>query len=191
MRTNFYAWLLLKVIPYLRFSVYYTSFKGYKYHEGYALLQPGDIILTVDSKKLTSLLISRITGQEGFCHAAFCVSKNGVFEVAEMTHTNFTKSCFFDICKESTRVCILRCPDFDDKYIQRMIDRTPLFEHVSYDVLFSFGVESLYCSELVYEYDFDRRLKVDISPLIGNQPYISPMGLYQAKNVQIVWDSGK
>lgn len=189
MRTKFYSWLLLKVIPYVRFTTYYTSMRGITFHAGRNLIRPGDIVLTLDNKKLTALLISRITGQEGFCHAAFCVSTNEVFEVAEMTHTNFTKSCFFDICKESTRVCILRCKDFDADYIKKMVDRTPRFEHASYDVLFNFGVDALYCSELVYEYDFERRLKVDLTPLIGDQPYISPMGLYQAKNVEIVWDS--
>jgi hypothetical protein len=191
MRTRFYNWLLRDIIPYVRFTTYYADFPGYKYHEGYFLLKPGDIILTVDDKKLTTKLISKATGEEGFSHAAFCVSKNQIFEVAEMTHKDFTKSCFFDICKEATRVVILRCSDFDNAYINEMIKLTSQFANCKYDTQFKLGIEALSCSELVYYYDFQHRLKVDLTPILGNDPYISPMGLFQAKNVRIVWDSSK
>ena len=87
METSLYSYLLMHVIPYIRFSLYYTSTRGWTYHQGYKLLREGDIILTQDKKKLTTLLI----GGE-FSHAALCVSKDGIFEVAEMTHTNYTRS---------------------------------------------------------------------------------------------------
>lgn len=110
--SNLYRWLLIHVVPYTRFTLYYTSFKGWMYQRGYRLLQPGDIILTNDRWKLTSLLIP---GE--WTHAALCIDKGPEFEVAEMTHTNFTHSTFFDLCKEATRVAILRCRDWDREYI--------------------------------------------------------------------------
>ncbi len=185
-KRRLYKWALYHVIPYIRFTTYYTSMKGSVYHKGYELLKPGDIILTKDKKKLTTILI----GGE-FCHAAFCVSKNRGFECAEMTHTDYTKSTFADVCFQSDRVVILRCPDFDGTYITKIIKKCKSFEDCKYDTVFKLNNEFLYCSELVYESDFERRLKLDLSDLagIGNK-YISPTGLFYAKNVTVVWDTG-
>jgi len=107
-----------------------------------------------------------------------------------MTHENYTRSHFFDLCMEADRVVILRCKDFDSDYIQKVIQKCLSFQNAVYDVHFTLGVKSLYCSELVFQSDFERRLKVDLSDLAGiGLPYISPTGLYQAENVEIVWDS--
>ena len=183
METKLYNYLVIQVVPYIRFSLYYTSFKGWKYHQGYALLRPGDIILTQDKKKLTTLII----GGE-YSHAALCVSKNGIFEVAEMTHTHYTKSCFFDICHEADKVAILRCYDWDQEYITKVIEKCNTFEDALYDNQFKIGIKTLYCSELVYQADFERRLIVNLEDLAGlGREYISPFGLYQAKNVDIIW----
>lgn len=186
MHTNLFRWLLKDVIPYIRFTTYYTSLRGNKYHKGYELLKAGHILLTLDRKKLTSLLIPG-----DFSHAAFCVGKHPeLYEVAEMTHQDYCKSHFFDICKEADRVVILECPDFSNGYIQLMIEKCKSFEGAVYDTDFSLGVEALYCSELVYQSDFKRILQVDLSDIAGlGRPYLSPDGLYAAKNVKIVWDS--
>lgn len=188
--TRFYHYLLISIIPYIRFSTYYTSFRGLKYHAGYKLLKPGHILLARDNKKLTTVLIGGM-----FTHAAYCVGKYGTeqyptFEVAEMTHENYTHSHFFDICKESDRVVILECTDFDPDYIKKTIDTCLSFKDAKYNVTFEFGVSALYCSELVYQSDFERRLKVNLEDLAGlGRQYISPTGLYKAKNVRVVYDS--
>jgi len=189
--TKVYWWLLIHVIPYIRFSMYYTSFRGWKYHAGYLLLQPGDIILTKDSKKLTTLLIGGT-----WTHAAQCVGKHGTsqypgFEIAEMTHHHFTRSHFFDLCKESDRVAIIRCWSYDPCYVGAVIEKCLSFKDAEYDVDFDLGVTQLYCSELVYQADFDRRLEVDLGDIAGlGTKYISPTGLWEAKNVDVIWDSG-
>ena len=95
MQTKIYEYLLKNIIPYIRFTTYYTTLNGKKYHEMYEQLKPGDVILTTDKKKLTSLLIP---GE--FSHAAFCVSLDKKWETSEMTHEDYRKSCFFDLCKE-------------------------------------------------------------------------------------------
>ncbi len=190
MNTDVYAWLTLHVIPYIRLTTYYTSLRGAKYQAGYKLLKPGHILLSVDKKKLTSLLIP---GE--FTHASLCLSKNGdldKYEVAEMTHTNYTKSYFFDICKEADRVVILECLDWDEEYIEKVVSKCLGFEDAVYDVKFGFGVKALYCSELVYQSDVEKRLQVNLEDLAGiGRQYISPTGLYKAKNVRVVWDSDK
>jgi hypothetical protein len=185
MQSRLYSWALLHVIPYIRFTTYYTSLRGWKYQRGYRLLQAGDILLTIDRKKLTTVLIP---GE--FSHAALCVDKGSEFEIAEMTHSHFTRSTFFDICKESDRVVILRCKTFDYPYIQKVVEKCLSFSEASYDIGFELGIQSLYCSELVYQSDFERRIGADLTDLAGlGRPYISPTGLRQADNVEVVWDS--
>ena len=183
--TKFFSYVILHIVPYIRFTTYYTSLRGWKYYRGHKLLQPGDIILTADKKKLTTVLIP---GE--VAHAALCVDKDAEWEVSEMTHDNYSKSNFFDICKESDRVLILRCKDWDVNYTRQVIEKCKTFENATYDIAFNLGVKALYCSELVYESDFERRLDVSLDDLAGiGQLYISPTGLLQAKNCEIVWDS--
>lgn len=188
MGTSFYSWLLLKVIPYIRFTTYYTSFRGWKYYRGYRLIQAGDILVCKDRKKLTAVLIP---GE--FTHAIQVIAAEGTAEwtVSEMTHHDYTRSNFFDICKESDRVVILRCRDYDADYIKNVVVPTCLsFEDAKYNVEFEFGIPALYCSELCYQSDKERRLQVSLEDLADlGRPYISPTGLYQAKNVDVIWDS--
>lgn len=185
MESRLYKWLLKKVIPKIRFTTYYTKFPGRKYHVGYNFLRPGDIILTTDSKKLTTLLIG---GK--WSHAALCVSKDQIFEVAEMTHSDYTQSTFFDVCAESTRVCILRCPKWSKEYIRRVIDRCKTLKNATYDVQFELGIQSLYCSELIYHSDFMKTLSLNLEDLAGlGRKYISPDGIYNCPDLKIVWDS--
>jgi hypothetical protein len=196
MNTDFWVWALKHVIPYIRFTMYYPTLRGAKYHGGYGCLKAGHILLTNDSKKLTSLLIP---GE--FSHAALCVANaardvkdpwsRGAYEIAEMTHTNYTKSYFFDLCKEADRVVILECTDWDEDYINAVTAKCREFEDAAYDVKFELGVKTLYCSELVYQSDFEHRLKINLEDLAGlGRQYLSPDGIYKAKNVRVVWDSG-
>lgn len=187
MNQRWFSTLMLKIIPYIRLTTYYTSFEGWKYHRGYKLLKPGDIIVTKDAKKLTSFLIP---GE--WAHAALCVSKDEVFEVAEMTHEDYRRSCFWDLTRESTSICIYRCKDWDEEYTKKVIEKCKSFSDCKYDIEFKLGIKALYCSELVYQSDFEKRLKVSLDDvaLIGVK-YISPDGLANAKNVELVWDSDK
>ena len=199
MQTRFYAWLLLHVIPYIRFTTYYTSLRGWKYQRGYKLLQPGDILLTLDRKKLTTLLIP---GE--FSHAAVCVDKGSEWEISEMTHTDYTKSCFFDICKEADRVVILRCKDFDSEYRENFIAACKSFDNARYDLRFDMALQQkgfscavLACSELPYQSDFEHRCRVDSTDTVGlGMPYVSPNDWWEATkinspNMFVAWDSDK
>ena len=145
MKTKIYKHVLMKIIPYIRFSLYYTDMTGVKYNALNKAMQPGDILLCIDKKKLTTKLIP---GE--FSHAAMCVSNDGVWETSEMTHNDYSKTCMFDICKESDRVVILR-PGLPLSVINKAIEKCKTYQDVDYDIEFSLGVEALYCSELVYE----------------------------------------
>ena len=182
-----YEWFLIHVLPYIRFSMYYTKLRGAQYHKGYDLLKAGDIIVTRDRKKLTTLLIPGY-----WAHAALCLGKhpNVNYEIAEMTHSGYTKSHFYDLCKEADEVAIYRCKDWDWEYTNHVVGTCRRFEGAAYDLLFDLGVKTLYCSELIFQSDTEKRLQVDLSDLAGlGRQYISPDGLTLAKNVELIWKS--
>ena len=187
MGTSFYGYLLKKIIPYIRFTTYYTSLRGWKYHRLYKELQVGDVILTIDKKKLTTILIPG-----DFSHAAMCVSLDGNWEISEMTHNDYTKSTFFDICKESDRVVIMRCKVCTKEQINKAVDCCKKFEGSVYDNSFSLGIKALYCSELVYQSYQNNLIKANLEDLVGlGRRYISPNGLYTAENLYVVIDSDR
>jgi len=187
MHTKFYHYMLRYIVPFIRFSTYYTSFRGWQYLQGYAALQPGHFILSLDRKKLTTLLIPG-----AFSHAAFCRSKGEPqdWEISEMTHTDFTQSSFFDICKEADRVVICDCPLWDDAYKQKMIAKDATLVGTPYDHQFELGIAALSCSEHIFMLDEEHRLGASLEDVIGiGRLYISPTGLYHAQHCQVVWDS--
>jgi hypothetical protein len=186
MGTRLYAWGM-SVIPYVRFTTYYGSVRGWKYRQGHELLLPGDIILTKDNWKLSTFIIP---GE--LPHAALCVRKSPQeeFEIAEMTCIGFKKSEFYDLCHEADRVVILRCIDWDTEYVEQVVDTCLAFEGTNYDNSFELGVKALYCSELIVASDPEKRLDVSYDDLIGlGRPYISPTGILHGQNVKLVWDS--
>lgn len=189
MSTKLWSASLRHVIPFIRFSCYYPGIRGTAFKAGYDVLFPGDIILTVDYKKLTTFLIPGT-----FAHAALCLQASDYYnedpEIAEMTHTDYTQSDFFDLCKEADRVVILRCVDWPDAYFWAVIEKAKSFSKCKYDQQFTLGVEALYCSELIYQADFERRLKCDLSDFAGlGREYLSPDGILFAKNIKVIWDS--
>lgn len=185
MRTNFYFFFLKNIIPFIRFSTYYTKLKGKQYHKLYSQLEVGDIIVTVDKKKLTSLLIP---GE--FSHAAMCVSKDGLWETSEMTHSDYTKTCFFDICKESDRVVILGVKNASEEEKINAANKCKSFEGAKYDASFSLGIEALYCSELCLVSWGNEKIRADLSDFANiGQPYVSPTDLYEAEGLYIKVDS--
>lgn len=197
MSTKAYNYLLLHIIPYIRFTTYYTSFRGYQFNRGYKYLQPGDFVLVKDYKKLTGFLIGGT-----WTHAAQVVDVGSDWEISEMTHTNYTKSCFFDVCAQADRVAIFRCTKYDWDYIHSTVVPTcRSFTSAVYDTQFdgadrvtalelSLGIPALYCSELVYQSDPERRIGASLEDLAGlGRPYVSPDDLANAPHVTCVWDS--
>ena len=184
MDSRIYSYLMSHVVWRIRFTVYYTQFPGWQYHKLYRELQPGDIVLSTDGKKLTTMLIPGV-----WSHAAVCVSKNQVFEIAELVHDGYRKSTFSDFCYESTRVCVLRPRAFDQPYIKKFIANVLGFEGAPYDTQFQLGVKALYCSELIYLSDEERLLNCNLEDLAGlGREYISPDGIFNS-DVEVIMDT--
>ena len=184
MDTKTYSYVLSRVLPHIRFTMGHGGIGGRKYHKMYASLQPGDIVLSKDDKKLTTMLIPGI-----WSHAAVCVSKNRGFEIAEMVATGYKETTFMDFCAEATRVCIIRGKNFDEYYTSKFISETVSYVGAEYDQQFKLGIGALSCSELVYIADVERRLECNLEDIAGlGRPYISPTGIYFSE-VDVVSDS--
>lgn len=202
--TKVFDFLMLKVIPFIRFSVYYAIPENKQFikwgaleRRGYKQLQAGDIILCIDNKKFSSRVIGaatkNISGKEPYfmpSHVALCVGLGTEFEIAEMTHHNYTKSTWEDVCRESTRVVIARCKDWDKEYVNdTIIPMAKSFKNKKYDNRFEMSTDKLACSELPYHADLERRAKLNLEPVIGDRQYITPVGWILGENIEIVWDS--
>lgn len=204
--TWLYDFYMRKIGPVLRLTTDYSRPDNKNYHQwgalerkGYIYLQKGDIIFALDNKKVVAKIIGQATKDLGGkkplfvpAHAALCIAKdrNSGFEIAEMTMRGFTKSTWEDVTREATRIVIGRCDKWDDDYIEeKMIPKVMTFTEKKYDKRFQMGEDTLACSELVYHADVEHRLEADIEPLIGTNPYITPVGLLLAPNLKIVWDS--
>lgn len=209
MQTNIYELVLLHILPNIRFTTKPSDVEGWQHEQLDAILEPGDFLVAIDTHNATGAMIPKVTGGaiingEEICvsHAAFCVAKGeGAtkcgYEIAEMEAEGYTRSTFYDICKRADRVLICTCTDWDADYKQKMIAKCFTFKKAHYNVQFALGmlkmgVRFLACSELVYENDFEHRLKVNLEDSAGiGRPYISPKGLLQAKNIVIKADSAK
>lgn len=205
------AWyrILKYTIPFIRLTTYYPQLKkDLIFVELYRNLEPADILFQVDDKKLTTIGI----GGE-WSHVGICVGKGeGKVEIVDMTHIGFRKIDFFTFCKESTRIAIGRIKDdrWDKEYKELFLSMVWLEEGSEYNFTFRAkekhdprkhgptnkdGVKVHkfnYCSQLPMVADIDDIIDANWEDLAGlGVPYISPTGLYKAKNLEVIIDTGK
>ena len=179
-----YHWLARVILPRVRWRIHEPRLKLEVYGKGQKYLRAGDIIVS----RKTGYLGSALT--PGYWkHAALIVEDSSAPYIAEMTAKGFGLVRFDEVC-HADRVAVIRCDDWNDDYCKKVVRRCLSFEGLTYDTMFTLGVASLYCSELVYEADFEHRLLVDLSDLHGlGKQYISPQNIAEAANVFVVWDS--
>ncbi len=185
-RGRIYAWLMWWVVCRLRFSLCHTSMTSEKYIEGDSQIQDGDVVLATDNRALSTLCVPGT-----HTHALLCIgqSPHGVMMCAEMTHTGYGEVAFAQACFHASRVVILRCPDFDSVYVRSVVRACRVFKGTPYDTQFDLDDDEVYCSELPYHCDFERRLQVVPSRAWGTgQKVIKPDDL-AAANVEVIYDS--
>lgn len=178
MKSRSYRFFLKYIIPNLTFFT--ATGPNYYFKERVReRMKPGDVLLSKSSGHLTNVLIGGT-----YSHAALVVGPN---RIAEMTANGFDIVDVDKFCKQSTRICLLRLKNEDDDYGKEMSYKALEFANAEYDLDFTLGVETLYCSELCYQSDFEKRFSCDLTDLAGiGRPYISPVGLYEAKGLKIV-----
>jgi len=196
---------IMYYVPTIVFSTKETDIDGRMYNDGYKHLKKGDIIATKRDHKLTT----RVIGGK-YSHVAVCVNvvvmgDVTMYEVAEMTRHGYTKSFFYDLCREADLVDIYRFTE-DQAYIEEFIKNVKSFEHAVYDNKFKIDdfktavamsindgvkqkdIPELYCSELIYICDTSNKIKCNTEDLLLlGRKYVSPTEL--VRNIQLIWTS--
>lgn len=185
MQSDFWAFVLLTVLPKLRWSNEYSEIDGKAYNKGYDLLQSGDIILTYSANQASSAVPGR------FSHAELCLTKDRKIETVGMTRFGFSEHTFFDVCKTSDRATIVRIKSWrTNKYISRLIAWCQEWRGAVYDQEFKLGNKALYCFELIYESDKLRLAEFKLDDLLGlGREYISGEGIINSPHATVIWDS--
>lgn len=191
MKTKLYKWIVLKLIPKLKYPTIHTKLNGQTYNLFYEILKPGDVLLSKNKWSMSSLLVPG-----DFSHAAFCVSKDGKNEIIEAVAQGVRTVTFYDFYKDCSDIAILRGSGelFTPGYIARMCHKAIYFynNRTGYDYMFEFGVDALYCSELIAHIDFDQKFGFSYMDLAGlGRYYISPTGILHGKNIEVIVDSRK
>lgn len=181
MSTKFYRFVLRYVIPEMK--ILHGVGPSYPVKQNIRdIMQAGDIILSKSKYRLTNILIGG-----NFSHAALVV---GPDRIAEMSAKDFDVVNVDHFCEGCSSIMLLRLKNLSGEYGERMAKRCMSFDNALYDLGFSLGVEALYCSELVYQSDYEKRLQCDLSDLVGmGREYISPDGLSVAAGAMplLVW----
>lgn len=180
MGTKFYKFLLKYVIP--EITIFHGVGPNYLMKKKLSQsMKAGDFILSKSGFHLTNLLIG---GR--FSHGAVVIGDD---KIAEMTANDFDIVDVNKFCKGTTRIALMRIKKIPDDYGQAIADKAMQFADRRYDTNFELGVEALYCSELCYQSDFEHRMGADLTDLVGmGRPYISPEGIYSAKNLEVVFE---
>ena len=203
METKFFNFFLKEVLPRLRFSNTYSEMEGEDFKWIYELAQPGDILLSVDYKNLSTSLIGG-----DFAHAAVVIEKGlGRTEISEMVSEGYRESHIANFCYHADRVALIRIvdPKYTPQYIEKLIANVRSFEGDGYnrqfmphdnpdeywknkkgDKVYQFH----YCSQMFTDADEDHVGDFNWGDLMGlGIPYISPDGLYRGKNIEIIFDT--
>lgn len=183
-KTRFFKWIILKFLPHARLSNYYAEITGKQYHEAYKILKPCDLIFTIDKSKIVNHLI-----KGDWSHVALFRGLDAESEIAEMISQGFTESYFYDVCKSSDDIAIGRLK-LPIEYKNTMLKLVPNFRFTEYDAGLEFGIDAIYCSEFIYWLDYKRQIKFPTENFTNRTwPYISPDDLFNAENIEIVYDS--
>lgn len=187
MATRPYRYFLRYILP--EWKLLHAPGPGYPTKEAIRKsMQPGDVMLSKSSYAFTNWIIG---GK--FSHAAVVThlpdNLHGGFLIAEMTNKDFDLVTVNEFCEGCTRIALLRLNDLSGLYGRLMSDKALSLSASRYDVEFTLGITSLYCSELAYQSDFERRMQADLSDLVGlDRPYLSPDGIYDAKGLYALYE---
>lgn len=172
-----YPYMATNVYPYIRFSTYHTSMTGKDMWKGYDILQPGDIVLSQDNKKLTNII------QLGskYKHVGLCISKN---KDQEIIHSKPKYGVhyvtFADFCFKADKVCILR-PKIENWKMNEIINNAKNKLGKPFDIFLNLNDNKRYaCTELIYFADNKKYLNLPKNP--------RPDDFYNSHIFDVVWE---
>lgn len=148
----------------------------------------GIIISSRDPSKVTGLLIPTDIDHSAVIVGYFTELRD--FGVIEAVASGVRLVSLRDFIRTSEAVTC-HVGEGWDNYYRRMVTITALlFRGKPYDRKFKFGAESLYCSEISYECDVEKRCKYNLDDFAGiGREYISPKGITEAVGMVKIFDS--
>jgi len=202
--TKVWQFVLTWVIPAIRFGKMSFPFEVYDALVG--SIKIGDTLLVRDPQKFSHIII----GGE-YSHAGICteILASGTPIIAEMGHAGFQEVNLLKFLGYSRKIVSIRpinqsAPQKNpsmvgvaqSNYGQAMANwaRHIGLSSKGYDFSFAFGEKALYCSELCYLADYEKRYQANLQDLAGlGHEYISPDGLFKAKGALRVfeWNASK
>ena len=148
----------------------------------------GVVISTRDSSKVTGLIIP-----SDLDHSAIIERWSEQLQDFSIIHAvadGVQRGTLKELCTSCEGFVAHVGEDWDYDYRVSMVDRAVQMLGKPYDGSFKFGVEELYCSEIIYLADFDKRCKYDTQDLAGlGQEYISPKGITEAVGMTKIFDN--
>lgn len=163
---------MLHIVPKIRFTMGLPKFSGIQYENLKGYLKPGDILVSVDRSKLSTLLIP---GE--WSHAAIWTGTH----VMEALPGGVEKNLLYDFCRTADDIGVVSYKD--QAYAQVMATEAEKYLGLEYDAKFSMGPEQVYCSELVFLADKERRLKLNLQDFHGiGMDYICPDDVWNAQD---------
>lgn len=176
LRISFVQWILIIVIPKIRFSVKPPKMTGSAFAEFTSMLRPGDLVFSSDRSKLSSWLIP---GQ--WDHVGIYIGNS---EIVEAVQPLVRITSPFDFCHSSDVVGIAR-PLWKNLRYVLSVSRATVGR--PYDTFFDGGNDALYCSELIALIDAQNELNLDHSDAVGmGAEYVTPDEIFlKSRGVKI------
>jgi hypothetical protein len=180
MESSLYIWGMRWVVPRVRFW-FPPVLPEWKIRRGMSKVMRGDILLTIDRWKLTSICIPG-----GLKHAAVYL---GWGETIEMICSGYNETDFPAVCRANRVVIVRPLPAWPQEYLDQFIDNIRSFKWTPYDRQFKPDPSAVCCSEIVVHADSEGRLNATPTDLLGiGRMCVTPMDLFES-NVEGIWDS--
>lgn len=154
-RGHTFAWLMWNLFPYARVSVCHAAMTDEKWIAAHKHVKRGHVVATTDKRSLAAILVP---GE--WTHILLCIGEiDGIMMCAEMTHGGWGLIPFGLAISRASRVGI-GDPEWEDAYVDAVIDESMSLEGSDYDTQYVIGNEEISCAELPCVADFEHRLKV-------------------------------
>lgn len=184
--------MLIRIVPHVRLSTGYgrTSYEDYREILEHA--QVGDIIVSTDRAKLATILIPGKWSHIGL--VTHCDDRSVMITEAVMPMVRETS--LYDFCRTSDSVALFRHKGFSElRGDEAMANRQKVagiaksLIGVSYDTMFTFGPEALYCAELI-DRCYLEYASFDWTDAWGiGAPYLTPDGVVCSEDLYCVYQA--
>ena len=198
-KTAPYKYFVRHVLPKMQWRKkrYSKSYMNFKYlqlvqelnvHFKDVRYAPGVVISTRDSSRVSGLVVP--TDLDHTALISCWDEKESDFKIVQALADGVVETYLQDLLVDCEGFVAHVGAKWGYDYRLHMVEIARSFIGKPYDSEFQFGVEALYCSEIVYLADKEKIVKYDTSDLAGiGTKYISPKGITEGVGMLKLFDS--